>query len=158
MSTFSGEFQYASGLVLITPLKMEVQEDLSARSLRVNVSDQNTGKYLDNVHVKTIGIKDSKFKTGETDLRGIWKAEDITSRPTIIARDDKGRYAFYRSQSNYTATRNPNSRPSSKPQKTDFKSNLFDQQRQLNDKNKKSYERARRNRGIGVKAKEALKK
>ena len=153
-----GDYLYSSGLVLITPLKMEVQEDLSARSLRVNVSDQNTGKYLDNVHVKTIGIKDSKFKTGETDLRGIWKAEDITSRPTIIARDDKGRYAFYRSQSNYTATRNPNSRPSSKPQKPDFKSNLFDQQRQLNDKNKKSYERARRNRGIGVKAKEALKK
>ena len=153
-----GDYLYTSGLILVTPLKMEVQENLAARSLRVNISDQGTGKYLDNVHVKAIGVRDSNFKSGETDLRGVWKAENITSRPTIIARDTNGRYAFYRSKSTYSAL--PQSRPATpKPsQKLDFKGNLNLKQQKLNDYNKKSYNELRRSKGKGVKAKEALKK
>jgi len=150
-----GDYLYTSGLVLITPLKMEIQEDLAARSLRVNISDQNTGKYLDNVHVKTIGVSDSQFKSGETDLRGVWKAENISSRPTVIARDDKGRYAFYRSKSQFKPL--PRS-PEKAKTPTNFKGNLERRQIQLNDENKKAYEQLRRSKGKGVKAKEALKK
>ncbi|MBK1856022.1 tetratricopeptide repeat protein [Verrucomicrobiaceae bacterium 5K15] len=153
-----GDYLYTSGLVLITSLKMEVQENLAARSLRVNISDQGSGKYLDNVHVKAIGVRDSKFKSGETDLRGIWKAENITSRPTVIARDEQGRYAFYRSQANYSpvaARQNALPAPKAKP---DFKGNLMKKQQQLNKDNASQYEQLRRSKGKGVKAKEAIKK
>ncbi|BDS05732.1 hypothetical protein NT6N_07720 [Oceaniferula spumae] len=153
-----GDYLYTSGLVLITPLKMEVQEDLSARSLRVNISDQGTGKYLDNVHVKAIGVRDSKFKSGETDLRGVWKAENITSRPTVIARDDKGRYAFYRSQSEFTSSPAEPQAAQQEKAKPDFKGNLQKKQLQLNEDNAKAYDQLRRSKGKGVKAKEAIKK
>lgn len=158
-----GDYLYTSGLALITPLKMEVQEDLTAHSLRVNISDQTTGKYLDNVHVKAIGLNDSRFKSGETDLRGVWKAEGITDRPTVIARDKKGRYAFFRSTSKYLQQggsggggADQQAKPSLK--KVDFNSNINMKQLQIQKGNNDKYDQMRRSKGKGVKAEKAIKK
>ncbi|MFQ6039969.1 MAG: MG2 domain-containing protein [Candidatus Poribacteria bacterium] len=91
-----GDDLFASGLVLITPIDIEVQEDVGSGRLRVNVRDAKTGNFIEGVHVKAIGSADKQFKSGETDLRGIFIADDIRGVPTVIARDERDRYAFYR--------------------------------------------------------------
>jgi hypothetical protein len=93
-----GDDLFTSGLVLITPLKIEIQEYAGSGRLRVNVRDTTTGTFMEGVHVKAIGSADKQFKSGETDLRGIFIADDIRGNPTVIARDEQNRYAFYRGQ------------------------------------------------------------
>jgi len=87
---------YTSGMVLVTPLKVEVQEDEVSGRVRVNVMDRATGAYLKDVHVKVIGSENTDFLSGETDLRGIFVADGIRGRATVIARDTKGQFAFHR--------------------------------------------------------------
>jgi len=87
---------YASGLVLVTPVKLEVQEDKEAGRVRVNVMDRDTGKYLKDVHVKVVGSENGDFVSGKTDLRGIFVADDIRGTSAVIARDKEGQFAFYR--------------------------------------------------------------
>jgi len=48
------------------------------------------------VHVKAVGSADKKIESGKTDLRGLFIADDIRGKATVIARDGKKRYAFYR--------------------------------------------------------------
>jgi uncharacterized protein YfaS (alpha-2-macroglobulin family)/outer membrane protein assembly factor BamD (BamD/ComL family) len=87
---------YASGLVLVSPLALEVQEDAGSGRVRVNVKDAMAEKYVDKVQVKVIGSSNSDFKTGETDLRGLFIADDVKGTSTIIAMNDANRYAFFR--------------------------------------------------------------
>ena len=85
----------SSGMVLLTELEMEVDEDVISGRLRVNVKNSENGRYENKVHVKAIGSQDSEFVSGSTDLRGIFVADNIHGPATVIAR--KGdRYAFYR--------------------------------------------------------------
>jgi hypothetical protein len=91
-----GDNLFTSGLTLITPLKLEIQEDPGTGGLRVNVIDRSKGGFVSKVHVKAIGSHDSQFKSGDTDLRGIFAAEGLNGVPTVIVRDKKSRYAFYR--------------------------------------------------------------
>lgn len=91
-----GENLYASGLVLVSPLKLEIQEDSTSGRVRVTVKDSRKDRYLRNVLVKVIGSANDDFNTGETDLRGIFVADSIRGTSTIIARADEDRYAFYR--------------------------------------------------------------
>ncbi|MEO1997716.1 MAG: tetratricopeptide repeat protein, partial [Planctomycetaceae bacterium] len=87
---------YASGLVLVSPLALEVQEDRTSGRVRVTVKDTVAERYADDVHVKVIGSSDDAFTDGETDLRGIFVADAIQGTSTIIAKSDQNRYAFYR--------------------------------------------------------------
>ena len=48
------------------------------------------------VHIKAIGTSNAQFKSGETDLRGVFVADDIRGKAMIIARAGDGQYAFYR--------------------------------------------------------------
>lgn len=91
-----GENLYASGLVLVSPLKLEIQEDSTSGRVRVTVKDSKKDRYLRNVLVKVIGSANDDFNTGETDLRGIFVADSIRGTSTIIARAEEDRYAFYR--------------------------------------------------------------
>lgn len=91
-----GDDLFTSGLVLITPLEIEVQEYEDSGRLRVNVKDMVRTQYANNVHVKVIGSSNDKFVSGETDLRGVFIADAIMGTPTVIARDLEDRYAFYR--------------------------------------------------------------
>ena len=87
----------ASGLVLISPLRLEVEEDAQSGRVRVNVINSATNRYENNAHVKVIGASDAEFVSGSTDLRGIFIADNIHGAVTVIARKGN-QYAFYRGE------------------------------------------------------------
>jgi TolA-binding protein len=91
-----GDNLHTSGLVLITPLALEVQHDPTAAQVRATVKDVVADRYLRDVHVKVMGSSNADFISGSTDLRGVFVAEGIKGSPTVIAQDDADRYAFFR--------------------------------------------------------------
>ncbi|MBN2475322.1 MAG: tetratricopeptide repeat protein [Pirellulales bacterium] len=91
-----GENLYTSGLVLVTPLGVEVQEEAASGRVRTTVKDLTADRYLDNVHVKVIGSRNDDFFSGETDLRGVFVADGVQGTSTVIALADNSRYAFFR--------------------------------------------------------------
>lgn len=93
-----GEDLHTSGLVLVTPLVVEVQEEASSGRVRATVKNSVTDAYAADVHVKVIGTRNDKFKDGPTDLRGVFVADGIQGRATVIARAGAGQYAFHRGQ------------------------------------------------------------
>ena len=101
---------YASGLVLISPLAVEAQEDGAAGQVRVTVKDVLKDRYVSDVHVKVIGSRNDDFISGQTDLRGVFAAQGIRGTGTVLAETANGRYAFFRGS---TEARPPPSAPSS---------------------------------------------
>ncbi len=93
-----GNDLYASGLVLVSPLGVEVQEDAPSGQVRATVKDVVRGACVADVHAKVIGSRNEDFVSGQTDLRGIFVAQGILGKSTVIAQLDSGRYAFYRGQ------------------------------------------------------------
>ncbi len=93
-----GDNLYASGLVLVTPLAVEVQEEVASGRVRTTVKDVAADRYLDDVHVKVIGSRNEDFISGETDLRGVFVADGIQGTSTVIAQAPPSRYAFFRGQ------------------------------------------------------------
>lgn len=91
-----GENLYSSGLVLISPFALEVQEDAVSGRVRVTVKNAVTEQYAGDVHVKAIGSANEHFVSGETDLRGIFIADAIQGTTTVIAKQEPNLYAFYR--------------------------------------------------------------
>ncbi|MBN1588531.1 MAG: tetratricopeptide repeat protein, partial [Pirellulales bacterium] len=91
-----GENLHASGLVLVSPLAIEVQEDTASGRVRTTVKDLAADKYVSDVHVKAIGSRNQDFVSGETDLRGVFVADGIHGTSTVIAQADATRYAFFR--------------------------------------------------------------
>jgi len=93
-----GENLHTSGLVLITPLAVEVSEDVPSGRVRSTVKDLTADRYVSEVHVKVIGSRNSEFISGSTDLRGVFVADGIQGTSTVIAQLDPSRYAFFRGQ------------------------------------------------------------
>ena len=93
-----GENLHASGFVLVSPLKVEVQEEPKTGEVRATVKNVTDDKFVADIHVKVIGSRDGEFKAGETDLRGVFAAEPISGRTTVIAQAGSNRYAFYRGE------------------------------------------------------------
>lgn len=91
-----GENLYTSGMVVVSPLVAEVQEEVTSGRVRTTVRDVLKDKYLDDVEVKVIGSRNQDFVSGETDLRGIYIADGIQGTAMVIAQADGGRYAFFR--------------------------------------------------------------
>lgn len=91
-----GNDLHASGLVLVTPLTVDVQEETSSGLVRTTVKDTRKDAYLPEVHVKVIGTRNQDFVSGETDLRGVFSAQSIQGTSTVIAQADGNRYAFFR--------------------------------------------------------------
>lgn len=87
---------HTSGLVLVSPLKVEVQEDKTSGEVRTTVRDVLKEKYVDDVHVKVIGSDNREFVAGETDLRGVFVADAIQGTSTVIAQVQPDQYAFHR--------------------------------------------------------------
>ncbi len=81
-----GDDLHASGLVLVTPLAVEVQEDPVSGRVRTTVKDVKTDRYVHNVQVKVIGSRNDDFIDGTTDLRGVFVADGIHGDSTVIAR------------------------------------------------------------------------
>jgi tetratricopeptide (TPR) repeat protein len=149
-----GDDLFASGLVLITPLRIEVQEDPTSGRVRVNVLDRAGEGYAAEVHVKAIGSADREFRSGETDLRGIFVADGLRGKATVIARSGDSRYAFYRGERWLGApehARVPAAvRPPAEGERMDYRQNL----RGLNDaiqrQNMQQFDQMRRQRQGGV--------
>jgi len=91
-----GESLHASGLVLISPLAVEVAEECSAGRVRVTVKDIVADKYVSQVQAKVIGSRNGEFVSGMSDLRGVFIADGIKGKSTVIAQASDGRYAFFR--------------------------------------------------------------
>lgn len=87
---------YASGLVLVSPLKVDVQEEVPSGRVRVTVKNVAKDSYVPEVHVKAIGSRNSDFVSGQTDLRGVFVGDNLAGTSTVIAQADGGRYAFFR--------------------------------------------------------------
>ncbi|HSG70852.1 MAG TPA: tetratricopeptide repeat protein, partial [Planctomycetaceae bacterium] len=91
-----GDNLYASGLVLVSPLSLEIQEDATSGRVRVTIKDAVQDAFKGDVHVKVIGSANEEFRSGETDLRGLFIADDIRGTSTVIARASDNLYAFHR--------------------------------------------------------------
>ncbi|MBM4091517.1 MAG: tetratricopeptide repeat protein, partial [Planctomycetes bacterium] len=87
---------HTSGLVLVTPLAVDVQEDGPSGRVRTTVKDVVADSYVNAVHVKVIGSRNTDFVSGDTDLRGVFVADGILGTSTVIAQVKPSRYAFYR--------------------------------------------------------------
>lgn len=153
-----GDDLFTSGMILITPLKIEVQEDTTSGRVRANVLDTAKGGYRPEVHVKAIGSADKEFRGGETDLRGLFIADAIRGKATVIAREGESRYAFYRGESWLGAP--SRARPASAPtpamqqQSFDFRGNLDVQSGVIQESNRERFNLQRRqapSKGVEVK-------
>ena len=90
-----GDGLHTSGLVLISSLRVDIQEDPQSGRVRATVRDE-ASDYLAGVHVKVIGSCNEAFVSGDTDLRGVFVADGIHGETTAIAQLDRDRYAFFR--------------------------------------------------------------
>ena len=152
-----GDDLFASGLVLITPLALEVQEDPGSGRVRVNVRDTQKGRYAGGVHVKVIGSRNTTFVSGETDPRGIFVADDIRGSATVIVRDRQSRFAFYRGvrapesdEDEHYQQREYYDRP-----KADYRSNTLRRQEMMQQQNRKSLDSLYESDRSGVQIQEA---
>jgi uncharacterized protein YfaS (alpha-2-macroglobulin family)/TolA-binding protein len=152
-----GDDLFTSAMVLITPLKIEVQEDKASGRIRANVLDTAKGGYRPEVHVKAIGSADSEFRSGETDLRGIYIADNLRGKATVIAREGNSKYAFFRGSDWLGAAENaPTPPPAPVPQgkgKVGYQDNLYQQNdaiQQLNNDNWNSQRRQTPNKGVKI--------
>ncbi len=93
-----GDDLHAGGLALLSPLSLEVREEAATGRVRATVKDAAKDAFLRDVHVKIIGTGNEKFFSGETDLRGVFTAEGVRGKSTVIAFEDPGRYAFFRGE------------------------------------------------------------
>jgi hypothetical protein len=154
-----GDDLFTSALVLITPLKIEVQEDGPAGLVRANVIDAVKGGYVPEVHVKAIGSADTEFRSGDTDLRGIFAAQNIRGKVTVIARSGDSQYAFYRGEKWLGAPkaqpRKPTRRGKSAPAQLDYQMNLRMQNDAVQMLNTKAFDQLRRARQSGVQIQKA---
>jgi hypothetical protein len=147
-----GDDLFSSCLVLITPLKIEIQEDSTSGRIRVNVKNTSKDIFANDVHVKVIGSENSAFTSGETDMRGIFVADGIAGIPTVIARDSQNRYAFYRGKNwmGIEKTDNESTGNEEIKDKTNYRDNLEQQQQKLNKSNRGNLDKLYQNKQEGV--------
>ncbi|GAA4459983.1 tetratricopeptide repeat protein [Novipirellula rosea] len=171
-----GENLYASGLVLVSPLELVVQEDATSGRVRVSVKDTTSDQFLNKVHVKVIGSVNDQFVSDDTDLRGLMIADDIKGTSTVIAAHQNNQYAFYRgkvdlqssvaaantspSSGNASAEAAPNAMAGQKPQskgKAGLRDNLFRQNSIYQEEQQLNFEGLLNNERRGITTKEAYK-
>ncbi len=95
---------FASGLVLLTPLAIEVQHDATSGEVRATVKDVTTDQYVHQADVKVISVGNAGIVSGKTDRRGLVVAQGIVGSPTVIARAGTGKYAFHRAPATAATT------------------------------------------------------
>ncbi|NUM34220.1 MAG: tetratricopeptide repeat protein [Candidatus Brocadiae bacterium] len=155
-----GDDLFTSGLLLITSLQTDVQEDPISGRVRVNVLDAVNKTRPKGIHVKVIGSASNNLLSGDTDLRGIFVADNIQGKVTVIARQGKDLYAFHRGETwlgsqvpaPVTSTENEYYAPvqQQKSKAYDFRSNLEESNRNLQEKNVEKLRRQMRSTMEGV--------
>lgn len=176
-----GDSLFTSGLVLISPLKLEVKEN-RAGSVRVHVSDAATGKALADAEVKALGSASQQVQSGATDPRGVFEAGSIAGTSTVIVKQGENRYAFHRgtlsmgvqtefeppqlpqgtsNQSAFPVTPATPLQMEAKPKvmsKGDYLKNVDESNKVLQQQQIEKWDAKRRSNAKGVEASEALKK
>ena len=154
-----GDDLFTSAVVLITPLKIKVQEDTVSGRVRANVIDTVQNQYVPEVHVKAIGSADTAFKSGQTDLRGIFVADGLRGSATVIARVGESRYAFYRGQVWLGAAPDESARPETPEDPAaapaDYMLNLQGTNESIQRSNTIQFEQLRRQAPAGVEVQRA---
>ena len=155
-----GDNLHTSGLALVTPLEVEVQEQATSGRVRATVKNAVSGKYAASVEVKIVGSHDEKFRDGRTDLRGVFVADNVTGRSTVIARADSGQYAFYRGQQLLGAVPEqpnapPAANPSDKPREEGLLEDLIRSNREIQNENSFKLQELYQNQKQGVQTKAA---
>jgi tetratricopeptide (TPR) repeat protein len=102
-----GDNLYASGIVLISPLELEILEEPSSGRVRITVRDARSKAPVPKVQVKVIGSDLAEFISGETDLRGVYVADGIRGVVTAVVRKGSDQYAFYRGTSHFGLPETP---------------------------------------------------
>jgi hypothetical protein len=92
-----GDDRFASGLVVLSPMELEVTPTPDTGRIRVAVRDARTRRGVPGARVKVIGSQSPDVQLGETDLRGVFVADAVDGRLTVVARSGAARYAIYRS-------------------------------------------------------------
>jgi uncharacterized protein YfaS (alpha-2-macroglobulin family)/TolA-binding protein len=87
---------YASGIVLVSTLELEVRELTGTGRVRLMARDAATRGGVPGVQVRVTGANRPTFLSGRTDLRGVFVAEGLRGQVTAVARQGTNRYAFYR--------------------------------------------------------------
>jgi len=169
-----GDNLFTSGLVLISPLKLEVKENPEG-SVRATVTDAATGKALADAEVKALGSSSPEVQSGTTDPRGVFEVGGIQGTSTVIVRQGDNRYAFHRgtltlgsrnppqpSQSfgNAPATQ-PSATASPKRQvleKGEYLKNIDESNKAVQKSQIQNWESKRRSNSKGVEASDVLKK
>ena len=91
-----GDELHTSGLVLVSDIELEVEEDRGAGRLRIQALDRKEESFVRDVDVRVVGSAGGAFVNGRTDPRGLFVAEGVNGSPTVIARRGEDHYAFYR--------------------------------------------------------------
>ena len=125
-----GKERDASGMVLRTDMKIEVQEDRGSGRVRVNVYDRRRGKYVHKAFVRVVGSDDGKFRSGYTDLRGVYVGDDVKGKATVIVAH-KEQYAFHRGEKKLRKSYSYRRRPKPKSQKQLLLDDVMNQQEKI---------------------------
>ena len=127
--------------------------------VRANVLDTAKGGYRPEVHVKAIGSADKDFRGGDTDLRGLFIADGLRGKATVIAREGESRYAFFRGDTWLGTPENAPAAPAEQmfrqQMDIDYQGNLNVDNgmiQQLNNDKFNSYRRQAPNKGVQMKA------
>ena len=135
--------------------------------VRVNLVDRVKNTRPEGVHVKVVGSVSQRFISGETDLRGVFVADGIQGKVTVIARDKKDGYAFYRGETwlgqhipvpppdTLPAPQPSTTVPSRKTQESDFRYNIEEFNRSIQEENEKKLRTQMRSINEGVQMQDA---
>ncbi len=92
-----GDDRFASGLVVLTPMELEVTPSPESGRMRIAVRNARTRRGVPGAQVKVIGSRTPAVQLGQTDLRGVFVADAVDGRITVVARQGTAEYAIYRS-------------------------------------------------------------
>ena len=165
-----GDNLFTSGLVLISPLKLEVKENPKGR-VRATVTDAATGKALADAEVKALGSENQEVQSGTTDPRGVFEVGDIDGTSTVIVKQGDNRYAFHRGSmvlKSGTPPQLPNSVGTFDPkgsvpnrkvlEKGEYLKNIDESNKAVQKQQIQKWESKRRSNSKGVEASDVMKK
>lgn len=89
---------FASGLVLVSHLELDIVEEVETGAVRVQVIDGRDGRYVRDADVRVVGSEDRRIQRAKSDLRGVASIAGVRGSATVIARASGERYAFHRGQ------------------------------------------------------------
>ncbi len=164
-----GDDLFTSGLVIISPLRLEVKEDPSG-AVRVHVIDTATGRFLPGAAVKALGSASAVVQNGVTDPRGLVELGDLAGKATIIVQQEGNAYAIHRGTNEIGSVATLKGPPDEKSaaslpkplrkllEKNDYLGNINGDNFTLQNNQRDKWDMNRRSNKKGVKAQDALKK